>query len=180
MPGRILVEQLRVFKLYHRRTRPGRRDHQRSPGKGLDCVAGEGASVVVVAAVEVGLSAAGLRGGEVHLVPQPTQQSYRRHSHLGEQRVAQACHQQRNPHCEPSERREDISRRAAEAQRKEKKEGKSWEARPGLSFFLPHMSPSSLCASAALREMPSLLTADGGFPSPGPRRRNARSAPPCD
>ena len=68
-------------------------DHLFGPGKGLNGMPGQVASVVGVAAVEVRLAAAGLRGREIDFHAEAAQQPHRRRPHVGEQGVAQASHQ---------------------------------------------------------------------------------------
>jgi hypothetical protein len=64
--------------------------------KNPDGVPGQLACLAMIPAVEMRLPTAGLVFEKVDIHSQAPEQSYRRHAHVGKQRVAQAGHHQRD------------------------------------------------------------------------------------
>jgi len=94
VPNEVVLKQLWIFQLDHRRARSGRRDDPAISCESLNGMTGNHSGIIMIAAVEVGLAAAGLGLGEIHLHSQSPQQANRGHSHLGKKHIAQAGHHQ--------------------------------------------------------------------------------------
>src|SRR5271165_3537319 len=96
MPGAVAVKQLRIFQFDHRRAGTRRRDDEPVARECLDRIACHRAGIIVIAAVEVRLSAARLRLGKIDVDPKTPQQFHGVHTDIWKKRVSQTSNHERN------------------------------------------------------------------------------------